>query len=76
MGYKLHTLNLCAFFIVKSEYYVHSEWQSRKTMMPRYHNVIHQPLVEKEKITLLPLQIKLGRMKQMIKALKQTKQCF
>ena len=62
--------------MTKSEYYVHSERPPRETMMPGYHNVIHQPLVKKEKITLLQLHLKLGLMKKIIKALKQTKPCF
>ena len=44
--------------------------------MPGYQNIIHQLLVKKKKIILSPLHIKLCLMKQLNKALQQTKPCF
>ena len=55
----------------KSKHYVRTEWPPPETMMPGYHNVIHQ-----KKIILLPLYIKLGLMKQFTKALQQNESCF
>ena len=40
------------------------------------HNVINAPLVSMEKIILPPLYIKLGLMKQYVKALDKTGSCF
>ena len=40
-------------------------------MMPGNYNIIHQALVKREKIILSPLHVKLGLMKQLIKALHQ-----
>ena len=39
-------------------------------------NIIHQPLVEREKIIFPPLHIKLGLMKQFVKALNVEGDCF
>ena len=39
-------------------------------------NVINEPLVAREKIILPPLHIKLGLMKQFVKALPVTGDCF
>ena len=60
----------------KSEHYERSEWPSRYSVTPRSYNVIHEPLVKKEKIILPPLHIKLGLMEQFAKALQHHKPCF
>ncbi|XP_076037944.1 uncharacterized protein LOC143030832 [Oratosquilla oratoria] len=60
----------------RSEHYIRSEWPSRESMTLGCHNVIHEPLVKKEKIILPPLHIKLGLMKQFTKALQHNKPCF
>ena len=41
-----------------------------------YRNVINDPLVEQSKVPLSPLHIKLGLMKQFVKALNKEGQCF
>ena len=43
---------------------------------PGSHNVIHKALVKKENIILLTLHIKLGLMKQYVKAIKNDKPAF
>jgi len=45
-------------------------WPLREELTPGAHNVIRQPLVQKEKILLPTLHIKLGLAKQFVKALK------
>ena len=39
-------------------------------------NVINEPLVEREKIVFTPLNIKLGLIKQFVKALNKEGDCF
>ena len=39
-------------------------------------NIINEPLIEREKIILPPLHIKLGLMKQFVKALDRDGDCF
>ena len=47
-----------------------------KTWMLGGGNIIKEPLVEQEKIILPPLHIKLGFMKQFIKAIHKNGSCF
>jgi hypothetical protein len=51
-------------------------WPPRETYKLGSHNVIHEPLVEKEKIILPNLHIKLGITKQFVKALDHNKPAF
>ncbi|KAF2356785.1 hypothetical protein FHG87_012459 [Trinorchestia longiramus] len=51
------------------QHYVRQEWPSRQGLKPGTHNVVSHPLVELSKILLPPLHIKLGLMKNFIKAL-------
>lgn len=52
------------------------EWPLRKELIPGKQNVIHPPLVNKDRIILPPLHIKLGIMKQFVKALDNNGDCF
>ena len=45
------------------------KWPSRQGLKPGSHNVLSHPLVEPSKILLPPLHIKLGLMKNFVKAL-------
>lgn len=60
----------------KAEHYTRSTWPARDSLTPGSHNVIHYPLVKKENVILPPLHIKLGLMKQFVKALKHDKPVF
>src|ERR1700757_4309177 len=54
---------------LKSEHYTRRTWPPRETYKLGSHNVIHEPLVEKEKIILPNLHIKLGIPNQFVKEL-------
>jgi hypothetical protein len=53
------------------QHYVKRDWPVRRTLKPGSHNVLSHPLVNPKKIILPPLHIKLGIMKNFVKALKQ-----
>ena len=53
----------------RDQYYVRQEWSSRQGLNPGSHNVLFRPLVEPSKVMLPPLHIKLGLMKNFVKAL-------
>lgn len=52
-----------------SQHYVKQEWPSRQGLEPGSHNVLSRPLVDPSKVLLPPLHIKLGLMKNFVKAL-------
>ena len=51
-------------------------WPIRENRVPGDKNIIHEPLVPREKIIFPPLHIKLGLMKQFVKALNKEGECF
>ena len=59
----------------KSSYWTQKSWPVRDLVVGE-RNVINKPLVPQEKIILPPLHIKLGLMKQFVKALDQNGRCF
>lgn len=61
---------------MKSEHYTRTQWPPRDTVELGSYNVIHDPLVQKESVILPPLHIKLGIMKQFVKALQKDKPAF
>lgn len=60
----------------KNEHWVNKNWPSRDVIIQGIQNVINEPLVSREKILLPPLHIKLGLMKQFVKALNRDGNCF
>lgn len=60
----------------KIHHWVRKEWPKRENMDVGEKNVINHPLVEREKIIFPPLHIKLGLMKQFVKALDKSGSCF
>lgn len=60
----------------KTHHWIRKEWPTRENLEVGKHNVINDPLVEREKIIFPPLHIKLGLMKQFVKALDKTGPCF
>lgn len=54
----------------RANHYVKKVWTARQTLTPGSKNVLHDPLVNTTKILLPPLHIKLGLIKQFIKAMK------
>ena len=55
--------------LTRDQHYVRHEWPSRPELEPGSHNVLSHPLVEPSKILLPPLHLKLGLMKNFVKAL-------
>lgn len=56
----------------RKEHYIKKDWPLRENLTPGSLNVIHSPLVSKNKILLPPLHIKLGLVKQFVKSMKNT----
>jgi hypothetical protein len=52
-------------------HFTKSVWPPRDSLVPGSHNVVFQPLVDRRKIILPPLHIKLGLMKNFVKALEK-----
>ena len=60
----------------REEHWRQKEWPVREQMVPGEKNIQAQPLVERSKIVFPPLHIKLGVMKQFVKALNKEGACF
>ena len=59
----------------KEQHWIKKEWPVREQMVPGEKNIQAQLLVEKSKIVFPPLHIKLGVMKQFVKALSKEGEC-
>ncbi|GFY26702.1 uncharacterized protein TNCV_2880301 [Trichonephila clavipes] len=60
----------------RKQHYVKQTWPVRKALIPGVKNVERQSLVDPKKILFPPLHIKLGLMKQFVKALDKEGECF
>jgi len=60
----------------RKNHYVQKEWPKRTEFHPGSRNIIRRPLIDPSKILLPPLHIKLGLMKQFVKALDKNGDCF
>lgn len=60
----------------RNQHWTEKDWPMRSEWEIGSHNVLSESLVEKEKILLPPLHIKLGLMKQFVKALDKNGECF
>ncbi|GFV76506.1 uncharacterized protein TNCV_4727261 [Trichonephila clavipes] len=60
----------------RKQHYVNQTWPIRKALIPGVKNVERQSLVDPNKILFPPLHIKLGLMKQFVKALDKEGECF
>lgn len=69
LGYKKFCCFLCEWDSRdKKNHYGKNAWPKR-SLTPGEKNVVNPPLVDSEKIHLLPLHIKLGLMKNVVKGL-------
>lgn len=76
-GYTKYPCFLCMWDSrAKKDHWVKKVWPPRMNMNVGAANIINIPLVEREKIIFPPLHIKLGLMKQLVKALKKDGECF
>jgi len=60
----------------KEQHWTRKQWPPRENLTPGQKNVISIPLVPPQKVLLPPLHIKLGIIKQFVKALNKDGQCF
>ena len=60
----------------REQHWRQKEWPEREQTVPGEKNIQAQPLVERSKIVFPPLHIKLGVMKQFVKALNKEGACF
>ena len=60
----------------RAEHWVRKNWPKRPVLEPGTKNVIRDSLVEPKNVLLPPLHIKLGLMKQFVKALPKDGNCF
>ena len=61
----------------RSQHYIKKDWPARDEMVPgRSNNIVNNPLVDRHKILVPPLHIKLGLIKQLTKALDKDDSCF
>ncbi|XP_023314764.1 uncharacterized protein LOC111693662 [Trichogramma pretiosum] len=56
----------------RKNHYTDHKWTERNSLEAGHHNVINSPLVDPKKVLLPPLHIKLGIMKQFVKALSES----
>ena len=59
-----------------SNHWKRKQWPARKSITPGVRNVVHEPLVDAKNVLLPPLHIKLGIMKQFVKALDKDSGCL
>ena len=59
-----------------SQHYKQKDWGSRSTFVPGEHSLKENPLVDMNKVFLPPLHIKLGLMKNFVKALHKNGAAF
>lgn len=60
----------------RNKHWIQKEWPVRQTLEAGMPNIVSDPIVSREKIILPPLHIKLGLMKQFVKALNIENECF
>jgi hypothetical protein len=53
----------------RAQHYVKKEWPAREQLLSGARNITNEPLVDREKILIPPLHMKLGIMKQFTRAL-------
>ena len=76
-GYTKHSCFLCLWDSRADEQHsVVKNWPPREDLTPGFHNVLNSPLIERSKILLPPMHIKLGLAKQFVKSLKPTSRAF
>lgn len=76
-GYTKYPCFLCLWDSrAKTHHWIKKDWPPREALVPGQQNVINPPLVSRDRIILPPLHIKLGLMKQFVKGLDKSGNCF
>ena len=60
----------------RDKHWIQREWPKRNSLIVGEANVINEPLIDRNKVIFPPLHIKLGLMKQFVKALNKEGDCF
>ena len=60
----------------RNQHWIQKEWPIRKTLTVGMQNIVNEPIVSHNKIVFPPLHLKLGFMKQFVKALKTDSDCI
>lgn len=77
LGYTKNPCYICLWDSrAREKHWNKKSWPLRKSLKPGSFNVLQKPLVDPTKILLPPLHIKLGLMKQFVKALDKDGKCF
>ena len=81
MGLQVGFTQYCCFICLwdsraVSQHYKQKDWGSRSTFVPGEHSLKENPLVDMNKVLLPPLHIKLGLMKNFVKALHKNGAAF
>ena len=76
-GYTKHSCFLCLWNSrADKQHYLVKNWTACKDLTSGSHNVLNSPFIERSKILLSPLHVKLGLTKQFVKSLKPTTRAF
>ncbi|XP_017476571.1 PREDICTED: uncharacterized protein LOC108366630 [Rhagoletis zephyria] len=76
-GYTKHCCFLCKWDSrARKDHYVRKDWPERVEFTVGVDNIKYTPLIKKEKIILPPLHIKLGLIKNFVKALDKEGEAF
>ena len=76
-GYTKYPCFLCYWDSrARDQHWIQQDWPTRSKMVPGEKNILTHALVERSKIIFPPLHIKLGIMKQFVKALPKDGDCF
>ena len=81
MGMQAGFTNFCCFLCIWDsravfQHYKQKDWGSRSTFVPSEHSLKENPLVDMNKVILPPLHIKVGFMKNFVKALHKNGAAF
>lgn len=77
LGYTKYCCFLCEWDSrARDSHYVRKVWPPRRDLVPGQKNVKHDPLVDPKNIYLPPLHIKLGLMKNFVKAMNKESEAF
>ena len=76
-GYTKFPWFLCLWVSrARTEHWIKKDWPVHSELIPGSLNVLVPPLVKRSQIVFFPLHIKLGIMKQFVKALEKDGNCF
>lgn len=76
-GFTKYPCHLCMWDSrAREKHWFQKEWPIRNTLKAGNPNIINDPIVARENIIFPPLHLKLGFMKQFVKALNHESECF